>query len=131
LATGQTTGTTFLNVTADLSAVERLRIDFGCAGYSPTTQSLQMGFSDDGGATWGTTQDLFTFTIAAGGGDGSGLVTVNLRNGAYASYLAYTGALGSGSGFLTVPANVDAIRIRMNFSTGTARWIFSVQEGRT
>lgn len=127
LSSGSTSGSGFFTVTG-LSAVERLRLEFGLAETASGTRNLEIGFSNDGGSTWGSTQTLCSASVVSG--HGGGMITVNLRTGDYAAYVAHSNVLGEGAGTMTVPSNVDAMRVRFG-STGSRRWIANVEEGRT
>lgn len=102
-------GTTPVDI-LNLDRAADLDIDFG---MNPSASAnLQVRFSNDNGATWGSYQSIAT-SISSGVTIVRGFV--NMQTGAYATYkmrVVSTESLNSNSGTLTVPSDANAISIR-------------------
>jgi hypothetical protein len=127
-------GTTPVNVLS-LGAVKRLRLTAGVDNASILDATLQIGFSDNGGSTWGSYQTLLTLEEVSGqGGFGTAVVEFDMQTGAFAAAgatRASTGvALINQTGTLTVPANADAVRFRFAGTGGSIGGFLEIVEGR-
>ena len=116
---GSSNGTTFTNFT-DLDGMQTIKVDIlkedGYSG-SPT---IEVQFSSDNGATWGSAQDLSLSTFP-GPEIAQGSVYINLVSGMARGFYAGNVTAVSVSTTLTVPTNCNAFGIRASTSGGTLR----------
>lgn len=112
--------TTADNDAIDVTGVKNIRINWAIA-YNATTGSstLSVAFSDDGGSTWGSAQNLFNVSpVSSLGASGSAELEIDLETGAWqaAGILATRDGTPldssniSSSGTLTPLSNVNRVR---------------------
>ena len=131
-------GRTFANSEVfDITNIKAVRLDL--AAYFNSTSSnarFRAAFSDDGGSTWGSAQDIFIISDAnSQKAIGSVFVEIDCETGSYQA----AGVMGSDtdfdtisdSGTLTVPANADRIRFSKSISTGIFGGLVVAVSGRS
>lgn len=131
-------GRTFANSEVfDVTNIKAVRLDL--AAYFNNTSSsarFQVAFSDDGGSTWGSTQDVFIISDSSSVKTiGSVFVEIDCETGSYQA----AGVMGnetsafaiSDSGTLTVPANADRIRFSKSTSLGVFGGLVVAASGRS
>jgi hypothetical protein len=120
----------------DITNIKAVRLDL--AAYFNNTSSnarFQAAFSDDGGSTWGATQDVFVIADASSTKTtGSVFVEIDCETGSYQA----AGVMGSDtsfrsisdSGTLTVPTNADRVRFSKSTSLGVFAGLVVAVSGR-
>lgn len=135
---GKALGATFLGYQAvssttpavwtGLADMETISVE-GSYGPWNSASTIQIAFSADNGATYGSYQNVFSNPAAATAGGMFGL-RVNLRTGAVDGYISAcaagaTPATGGANTTLTVPASCNAFRIRNSsgaFNLNAVAW---------
>jgi len=100
----------------DITNIKAIRLDLAAYfNYTSSSAAFQVEFSDDGGSTWGSTQNVFTIQDVSNlKAIGSVFVEIDCETGSYQA----AGVMGnetrantiSSSGTLTVPTNADRVR---------------------
>lgn len=110
-----TTAATFLA----LDAMGTIHLTYTFSGFA-ATQPIQVRFSNDNGATYGSFLTLLTTSERAGFGS----AMINLQSGVVVAHALSISAAGvpshaNNAATLTVPSNCNAFQIRYNAATGT------------
>lgn len=104
---GTTSGTTPARFD-NLGAMETIKIEG--VGNIASGSSIQLRFSNDNGATWGSYQVLVTNPTGAVAGV-TYFIYVNIRTGAHFTMGLFNATAANGSTGLTVPTNCNAIEV--------------------
>lgn len=108
-----------------LGSIKEVYVNFGANQSSTTSdKGVEIRFTNDGGTTWGSAQDLHRKTTTSQGTSyTNGAATIDLTSGVFISRASFWSSVDgyastTATGTLTVPANCNGFQLRSIGSVG-------------